>query len=64
MLFAAQADVADHIDQLAEAMLIEPRVGVILRQHTFEPRVVALDRHHRVVDDLTDHWVLRAVAQI
>ena len=32
VLLVAQADVADQVDELAEALLVQPRAGVILRQ--------------------------------
>jgi len=51
---AAEADIADEIDQLAEPLLVEARARVILRQDGFERGVVALDRRHRVIDDLPD----------
>ena len=54
VLFVAQADVADQVDELAEALLIEARVGVVLGQHAFEGGVVALDGQHGVIDGLAD----------
>jgi len=51
---AAEADIADEIDQLAEPLLVEARTGIILRQDGFERGVVALDRRHRVIYDLPD----------
>ncbi len=33
---AAEADIADEIDQLAEPLLVESRAGLILRQDGFE----------------------------
>jgi hypothetical protein len=34
--WAAEADIADEVDQLAEALLVEARARVILRQDGFE----------------------------
>ena len=48
----AEPDVADQVDELAEALLVEAGAGVVLRQHALERRVVALDGGHRVVDEL------------
>ncbi len=59
----AQADVADHVDELAEALLVEPRVGVILGQHALERGVVALHGKHGVVHRLADGGQLRARQQ-
>ena len=42
----AKADRADQVDQLTEPLLIERRSGVLLRQHAFEPGIVALDGDH------------------
>ena len=61
---AAEADVADEIDQLAEPLLVEARAGVVLRQDAFERGVVALDRRHRVIDDLADRRLRRCALQI
>ena len=49
---AAERDVADEVDELAEALLVEAGAGVVLGQHALERRVVALDGGHRVVDEL------------
>ena len=56
----AHADGADEVDEFAEAVLVEAGAGVVLRQDAFEARVVALDRDHRVVDDLADGRLLGA----
>ena len=50
----ADLDVADEVDELAEARLVERGAGVVLGQHALERRVVALDASHRVVDELAD----------
>ena len=47
-------DVADHVDELPKALLVERRPGIVLREHAFESGVVVLDRRHRVIDDLSD----------
>ena len=49
-----QADVADQVDELAEALLVQVGPGVLLGQHALERRVVALDGRHGVVDRLAD----------
>ena len=54
----AQADVADQVDELAQALLVQARVGVVLGQHALEGRVVALDGQHGVVDGLADGRLL------
>ena len=58
-LAAAHLDVADHLDQLPERLLVEPRPRVLLRQHALERRVVALDGHHRGIHRLADGWLRR-----
>ena len=52
--FVADLDVADEVDELAEALLVERGAGVVLGQHALERRVVALDAGHRIVDKLAD----------
>ncbi len=47
-----ERDGADKVDEFAEAMFVETGSGVVFWQDTFEALVVALDRDHRVVDDL------------
>jgi len=61
---AAETDIADEIDQLAEPLLVEARAGVVLWQDRFERKVVALDRRHRVIDDLADRGLGRGALQI
>ena len=53
-VFVAHLDVADQVDELAEALLVEAGAGVILGQHVLERRVVTLDAGHRVVDRAPD----------
>ena len=60
----AQADVADQVDELAQPLLVEPRVGVVLGQHAFERRVVALDGEHRLVHGLADGGLLGVGLQV
>ena len=62
--FVAHADRADEIDEFAEAVLVERGTSVVFRQDAFQARVVALDRDHRVIDDLADGRLLRAVLKI
>ena len=57
-------DRGDYIDQLPQAVLIEPRTRVVLRQHTLEARVIALDRHHGVVHQLADRGLLGVGLQV
>ena len=53
----AQADVADQVDELAEALFVEARVSVVLGDNTFERWVVPLDGEHGLVDGLADGGV-------
>ena len=62
--FVAHADRADEVDEFAEAILVERGAGVVFRQDAFQARVVALDRDHRVIDDLADGRLLGAVLEI
>ena len=57
-LRVAEPDVADQVDELAEALLVERRAGVVLGQHALERGVVALDGDHGVVDELADGRLL------
>ena len=50
----ADLDVADEVDELPEARLVEGGAGVVLGQHALERRVVALDAGHDVVHELAD----------
>jgi len=50
----AQTDVADQVDELAEPLLVEAGVGIVLWQHALERGVVAFDGEHGVVHDLAD----------
>src|SRR3989338_9606332 len=52
-----EADIADEVDELAESLLVEPRPGVVLRQHALERGVVALDGAHRVVNERANRWL-------
>ena len=53
-LLVTDTDVADQIDELAKARLVERGPGVVLGQHALECRVVALDAGHRVVHEPAD----------
>ena len=61
---AAEADVADHVDQLAEPLLVQALPGEVLGEHALERRVVALDRVHRVVDHLADRRLFGHLEQV
>ena len=61
---AAERDVADQVDDLAEPLLVEAGAGEVLRQHTLERGVVALDRGHRIVDQRADGRLRRARLQV
>ena len=63
-MFAAYLDVGDQVDQLAEPLLVERFTRVVLRQDIPERRVVALDRGHGVVHELTDSGLSRLVLQM
>ena len=58
VFLVAQADVADQINELAEPLLVEARVGIVLGKHALERGVVTLDGEHGVVDDLADSRLL------
>ena len=51
---AADLDVADEVDDLAEALLVEGVPGVLLGKDAGEGGVVALDGGHGVVDEPAD----------
>jgi hypothetical protein len=61
---AAEADIADEVDQLPEPLLVETGTGVVLRQHGFQREIVAFDRRHRVIDDLPDRRLPCGALQI
>ena len=54
----AHPDIADHVDDLAEPLLVERRAGVVLGQHVLEHGVVALDRGHCIVHEPADDGLL------
>ena len=56
--------VLDEVDELAELRLVDGRAGVVLAQHALEARVLALDRHHGVVDELADLGLLGVGLQV
>jgi hypothetical protein len=60
----AERDVADQVDELTEALLVETGPGVVLGQHTLERRVVALDGGHRVVDEGADRGLRGAGLEV
>ena len=49
-----EADVADDVHEAAEPDFVEAGPGVIARQHAFERGILALNRAHRVVNDLAN----------
>src|SRR5438552_2665517 len=61
---AAQRDVADEVNDLAEAQLIEPWAPIVLGQHALERRVIALDGAHRIVYQLADGGLGRVVLKM
>ena len=58
-VLVAHPDVADEVDELAEAQRVERRTGVVLREHVLEHGVVALDRGHGIVEQPADGGLLR-----
>ena len=58
VFLVTQADITDQINELAEPLLVEARVGVVLGKHAFERGVIALDGEHGVVDCLADGRLL------
>lgn len=60
----AEADGADQVDELAQTLLVERRPGIVLGQHALEPLVVALEGHHRVIDQLPDRRLPRVFPQV
>ena len=61
---AAEPDIADEVDKLAEALLVEARAGVVLWQDGFERGVVAFDRRHRIIHALPDRRLRCRALQI
>src|SRR5690606_35970159 len=45
-LGVAHGDGADEVDELAQLRLVDVRASVVLAEHAFEARILALDRHH------------------
>ena len=65
MLFFAEADAADEVDQLAEALLVERGTGVALGEDIFELGwVVAFDGFHGAVDEGADAGLLGVVFEV
>ena len=60
----SERDVADEVDELAEAGLVEAGPGVVLGQYALEGWVVALDRGHRVVDEGADRGLRGACLEM
>ena len=59
----AQLDVADHVDHLPQASLVQRGPGVVLGQHAVERRVVPLDGGHGVVDGRPNGGLVRLTLQ-
>src|SRR5450759_5136183 len=59
-LRVAHGDGADEVDELTGLLLGDGRACIVLARHALEARVVALDRHHGVVDELADLGLLGA----
>jgi hypothetical protein len=60
----AHFDVADHVDQLAEALLVGRGAGVVLGQDALERGVVGLDAGRGVVHQLPDGALPRLRLQV
>jgi hypothetical protein len=60
----AQANVANKVDELAEPLLVEARVSIVLGKHAFERRVIALNGEHGVVNGLADPRVFSLSPEI
>ena len=58
------ADVSDHVDQLAETLLVQGGPRVVLGQHLLQRRVVPLDRGHGPIDGLADGRLPRPGLQV
>src|SRR5436190_8522514 len=54
---AAQSNVANQVDDLPEALLVEACASKVFRQYALQRWVVALDRRHRIVDQCADGWL-------
>ena len=58
------ADVSDHVDQLAETLLVQGGPRVVLGKDLLQSRVVALDRGHGPVHGLSDGRLSRPGLQV
>ena len=63
-LFPAHFDVANEVDDLTQASLIQCRSGVVLGKHVVEHRVVPLDGGHGVVHQSADGGLAGLTLQI
>ena len=63
-LFAAEADVADVVDEPAEAALVKRGARVVLGQHALERGVVALDGLHGLVHELADRGLFGLALEV
>ena len=59
-----KTDGADQVNQLAQALFVQFRVGVNFGEHALERRVGALDGVHRVVDQPADLRLFGIVLQV
>lgn len=60
----ANLDVADEVNELAEALFVERRTGIILGQHALQGKFFALDRGHGLVYELPDGGLLSLSLQV
>src|SRR5450830_665134 len=63
-LRVAHGDGADEVDELTELLLVDDGACVVFAQHALEARVLALDGHHGVVDELADLGLLGVGLQV
>src|SRR5665648_301776 len=63
-LRVAHGDGADEVDELTELLLVDGGACVVFAQHALEAGVLALDRHHGVVDELADVGLLGARLEV
>ena len=64
VFFVPQADRADKINQLAEAMLVQSRAGIIFRQNSAKRGVVFFNSIHGIVNDFADSRLFGVLLQI
>jgi hypothetical protein len=64
VFLVAEADGPDQVDKLSQPMLVQRRPGVVFRQDTLEPRIVAFDGEHGVIQELADGGLLGAPLEV